>query len=48
MEEPILLREDREGIATLTLNRPSQWNALSGALLAALQAAWDAIGQDPP
>lgn len=47
MEEPILLREDRDGIATLTLNRPSQWNALSGALLTALQATWDGMGQDP-
>ena len=47
MEEPILLREDRDGIATLTLNRPSQWNALSGALLEALQTAWDEIGADP-
>jgi enoyl-CoA hydratase/carnithine racemase len=48
MEEPILLRQDGDdGIATLTLNRPKQWNALSGALVEALQAAWDAIGADP-
>ena len=32
--EPILLREDENGIATLTLNRPKQYNALSSALLA--------------
>ena len=47
MEEPILLREDRDGIATLTLNRPRQWNALSSALLAELQAALDAIAANP-
>jgi enoyl-CoA hydratase/carnithine racemase len=43
---PILLREDNDGIATLTLNRPAQYNALSGAMLAELQAALDAVGAD--
>jgi len=43
---PILLREDSDGIARLTLNRPAQYNALSGALLAELQAALDAIDAD--
>ena len=47
MEERILLREDRDSIATLTLNRPSQWNALSSALLAELQTALDGIAVDP-
>jgi enoyl-CoA hydratase/carnithine racemase len=46
MTEPLLLREDRDGVATLTLNRPSQFNALSEALLAELQAAFDAIAPD--
>lgn len=46
-EEPVLLREDRGGIATLTLNRPAQYNALSEALLAALQQALDAVAADP-
>jgi enoyl-CoA hydratase/carnithine racemase len=42
-----LLRSDREGIATLTLNRPQQFNALSCDLLARLQAELEAIGRDP-
>ena len=44
--EPILLREDAGGIATLTLNRPEHYNALSDALLDALQEALDAIATD--
>jgi len=47
MEERILLRDDLEGIATLTLNRPRQWNALSSALLEELQAVLDGIASDP-
>jgi len=35
-EEPILLREDADGVATLTLNRPKARNALSTGLMAAL------------
>ena len=38
-EEPILLRADRDGVATLTLNRPRARNALSLALLEALRAS---------
>jgi len=44
--ESVLLREDRDGIATLTLNRPAQYNALSEDLLSALQAQLDDIGAD--
>ena len=44
--EPILLREDADGVATLTLNRPAQYNALSSAMLDALQQALDAIDAD--
>ena len=44
--EPILLRTDLEGVATLTLNRPSQFNALSVELLAELQDALDALARD--
>jgi enoyl-CoA hydratase/carnithine racemase len=43
----VLLREDAEGVATLTLNRPGQLNALSEALLARLQAEFDALAVDP-
>src|SRR5688500_10717007 len=44
--EPVLLRETREGVATLTLNRPRQYNALSSALLASLHAELDALAAD--
>jgi enoyl-CoA hydratase/carnithine racemase len=44
--EPVLLRRDDEGIAWLTLNRPAQRNALSVALLGALQDQVDAIAKD--
>jgi len=43
----LLLRQDVGGIATLTLNRPEQYNALSVALLAALEDAVGAIAADP-
>lgn len=46
MTEPILLRHDRDGVVTLTLNRPNQFNALSTELLAALQAELDKLGAD--
>ncbi|WP_193371254.1 enoyl-CoA hydratase [Pelagibius marinus] len=45
-DAPILLREDSEGIARLTLNRPRQYNALSADLMSALQAALDEIAED--
>ena len=44
--ENILLREDRAGVVTLTLNRPAQFNALSEEMLAGLQAALDDIAAD--
>ena len=44
--QPILLRQDAAGVATLTLNRPSQFNSLSEELLTELQAALDAIGAE--
>jgi enoyl-CoA hydratase/carnithine racemase len=37
--EPILLRHDAAGVATLTLNRPAQFNSLSEEMLAELQSA---------
>ncbi len=42
----VLLREDAGGIATLTLNRPDQLNALSEPLLEALQAELDRISTE--
>ena len=44
--EPVLLRRDEDGIAWLTLNRPAQRNALSIALMDALQGQIDAIAKD--
>ena len=42
-DQPVLLREDRDGICTLTLNRPQQMNLLTSEMLSALQAAFDSI-----
>jgi enoyl-CoA hydratase/carnithine racemase len=44
--EPLLLRQDDQGIVTLTLNRPRQYNALSDALLGELQTQLDALAGD--
>jgi enoyl-CoA hydratase/carnithine racemase len=44
--EPALKRSDRDGIATLTLNRPQQRNALSRALIAELHDALRRIADD--
>lgn len=45
-DDPILLRADNNGVTTLTLNRPKQFNALSQAMLSALQTELDAIAAD--
>ena len=42
-----LLRADRDGVAWLTLNRPAARNALTMALMAALDAELAAIAEDP-
>lgn len=42
----IVVREDLRGVATLWLNRPAQFNALSEAMLDALQAQLDALAVD--
>ncbi len=42
----ILLRNDTDGICTLTMNSPKNLNALSDAMLAALQAQFDALMND--
>ncbi|MCC8989081.1 MAG: enoyl-CoA hydratase-related protein, partial [Candidatus Contendobacter sp.] len=46
-EDALVLRQDESGVATLTLNRPKQYNALSQAMLGALQAALETVGADP-
>ncbi|GJL82714.1 MAG: enoyl-CoA hydratase [marine bacterium B5-7] len=44
--EDVLLRADHDAIATLTLNRPAQYNALSEELLDALGAELIRLGSD--
>jgi enoyl-CoA hydratase/carnithine racemase len=46
MSESLLLRSAREGVVTLTLNRPDQFNSLSTELLDELQKNLDAIAAD--
>jgi len=43
---PILIRQDTGPVARLTLNAPEKLNALSDAMLAALQAEFDALRED--
>src|SRR3546814_428036 len=45
-DAPLLLHSASDGIARLTLNRPRQYNALSSALMSALQQALDGIAAD--
>ena len=47
MQEGVLRVEKKNGVATLTLNRPDQMNALSLELRWELQAALEDIGADP-
>ena len=44
--EPVLLRRNNDGVATLTLNRPRQYNALSAEVIAALDQAFDELARD--
>ncbi|MCV2871134.1 enoyl-CoA hydratase [Defluviimonas sp. WL0050] len=46
MSDPILLRDDADGIATLILNSPGSLNALSDAMLAALKDAFTRLADD--
>lgn len=46
-DEALLLVETTDAIATVTLNRPGQFNALSSALIDELQAALDGIATNP-
>jgi enoyl-CoA hydratase/carnithine racemase len=45
-DDSILLREDRDGICTLTMNRPAQMNLLTSEMLDALQEAFDSLFDD--
>lgn len=45
--DPVLLKSDNvEGVVTLALNRPGQFNSLSDELLDSLQRALDELAQD--
>jgi len=44
--EDLLLVEAADGIATVTLNRPGQFNALSSALIDKMQSTLDRIAAD--
>ncbi|HZZ91873.1 MAG TPA: enoyl-CoA hydratase [Usitatibacter sp.] len=44
--QAVLLRQADDGIVTLTLNRPRQYNALSAAMLDALESELDALSRD--
>jgi enoyl-CoA hydratase/carnithine racemase len=44
--EPVLLASTRNGVATLHLNRPTKFNALSEELILALQSALNEIAAD--
>jgi enoyl-CoA hydratase/carnithine racemase len=46
VEAPYVLRSDRAGIATLTLNRGERMNPLSTAMIAALQGEIDRLADD--
>ncbi len=46
MSDEILLHDRNGAIANLTLNLPGKLNALSDAMLAALQSAFEAIAED--
>ena len=45
-EAYVLTTRDERGVATLTLNRPQQFNALSQEMMAALQTEFEALADD--
>jgi enoyl-CoA hydratase/carnithine racemase len=47
MSEPILLTENQDGVATITLNRPQARNALSIELMTEIEAALVRLAADP-
>ena len=46
-QQDVLRHEKRDYIATVTLNRPAQRNALSIALIEQLHAIWNSVDDDP-
>lgn len=46
LEEPLVTQQHNQGVTTLTLNRPGQYNVLSSAMLTALQQALDDAAND--
>ena len=46
IDAAVLLRDDRDGICTLTLNRPQQMNLLTAEMLFALQKEFDSLKND--
>ncbi len=46
MQAQLVLADRTDGVLTLTLNRPDQFNALSEEMLTALQTQLDAVAQD--
>jgi len=44
--DPLVLREERDGICTLTMNRPAQMNLLTSQMLAGLQHAFEEEGNN--
>ena len=44
--EQLLLRDDRDGVCTLTMNRPQQMNLLTSEMLSALQKEFDSFKSD--
>ena len=47
MTQPLVLRDDADGVATLTLNRPAKLNAVSAASFVELRAHVEAIAGSP-
>src|SRR5580765_1979167 len=45
-EQPVLLREDRDGVCMLTMNRPQQMNLLTSGMLSALQKEFESFKND--
>jgi enoyl-CoA hydratase/carnithine racemase len=46
-EAPYVLKSVQGGVVTLTMNRGAKFNALSEEMMAALQAEFDALSNDP-